>query len=55
MRWVTGQFIPNDLKDVFDPGCIVNVDIGDIVIALREERQLEVSIMIGGLENFPLE
>ena len=43
--------VPNDLKQMLESGCVVDIDISDAIIAIHEKSQLKVSVAIFGLET----
>ena len=51
MRRVAGEMVSQNLKDVPEAARVINIDIGDELIALPEEGHLQVSKMIVGLET----
>src|SRR5687768_16276820 len=42
VRGLAGEVVPYDLKDVAEPGGVVDVDVGDALVPAHEEGELEV-------------
>ena len=46
MRGITRQLVPKHLEDVFKSAGVVDVDVGLESLAVREEGQLQIPILI---------
>lgn len=51
VRWLAGEMVLQHLKDMAQAGGIVDVDVGDTIVAFHEKCKLQVSEVIVGLET----
>ena len=50
MGGASSDGVPHDLKQMLEPGCVVNIDISDAITAIHEKSELKVSVAIFGFE-----